>query len=382
MNPNQAFIQGLFHYPGTEYREHQQRHFLECLKPSELPGFCFFHTVLPHYPWTFLATGDQYLSEFATPRMPPGSRGELGEDWDNDPAIVTRNEFQYRQQVGYVDRFIGKLLDRLEVTGLLDRCLLVVTADHGVSFRPGHSRRIPDAQTLADILSVPLFIKYPAQSHESTDDRNVESIDIFPTIAEVLGMSLPETIDGIPISSDVRSPRKSLYFEETMTPVEPDFPQKVASVQRQFKIFGNGELDQPPADMASHPDWHGRATASFAVDRQTIPAVFFDLHQRENGQKDEIEVVLQPRMITGKITAENLPSIPADLVLAVDGIIRDTGRTYWISGSDHGFHFLLTKSIVEAPLRSTELFLVDSTKPELQLRPLKLTNTILRDDGS
>ena len=57
----------------------------------------------------------------------------------------------------------ARLLDRLAETGVLDQCLLIVTSDHGVSFRPGHSRRLPDPDNLADIASVPLFIKLPGQ---------------------------------------------------------------------------------------------------------------------------------------------------------------------------------------------------------------------------
>jgi len=380
LNPKQVARQGSFNYPGTEYREHQQQHFLACLKPSEPSGFFFFHSVLPHYPWTFLATGEQYLSEYGAPRVPPGSRGDMGEDWDNDPAIVARSEFQYRQQVGYVDRFIGKILDRLEATGLLDDCLLIVTADHGVSFRPGHSRRIPDAETLPDILSVPLFIKYPGQSQGGTDDRNVESVDLFPTIAEILGIPLPESVDGIPLSSAVRSPRKSLYFEKTLTPIEPEFPQKITSIQHQFGVFGNSRLDQPPAEIASHVEWHGRPLSSLNIDARPIAVDRFDLYQRENGQKDAVEVILEPRMIAGRIDAEKLPSIPSDVVLAVDGIVRDTGKTYWIAGNSHGFQFLLTKSIVDPFPGSVELFLVDAKKPELTLRPMAFTKTVLRSN--
>ena len=121
---------------------------------------------------------------------PAGGFGVFSEDWLSDPATIERNEFRYRLQVGFVDRFVGRLLDRLVETNVLDKCLLIVTADHGVSFRPGHSRRVPDADNLADIASVPLFIKLPGQKRGRIDDRNVESVDIFPTIAESLGIEL------------------------------------------------------------------------------------------------------------------------------------------------------------------------------------------------
>ena len=39
-------------------------------------------------------------------------------------------------------------------------------------------------------MSVPLFIKLPGQTEGRIDDRNVESVDILPTIADVLGISI------------------------------------------------------------------------------------------------------------------------------------------------------------------------------------------------
>ena len=66
---------------------------------------------------------------------PIGSWGGLYEDWGSDPAIIARNEHRHLLQLGYVDRFIGQLLDRLQQNDLLDKSPLIVTADHGVSFR-------------------------------------------------------------------------------------------------------------------------------------------------------------------------------------------------------------------------------------------------------
>ena len=54
--------------------------------------------------------------------------------------------------------------DRLERTGLLERALVVVTADHGYSFRVGvKSRRLISEQNVEEIAPVPLFVKAPGQ---------------------------------------------------------------------------------------------------------------------------------------------------------------------------------------------------------------------------
>ena len=368
---------GLFHYPGTEYRRQQQQHFLKCLQPTDKPLFCFFHTVFPHYPWSFLPSGEQYQSEFAAPDRPSAARGELGEDWDQDPAAVLRNEFRYRLQVGAVDHFIGQLLDQLEVTGLFDRCLLIVTADHGVSFRPGHSRRLPDALNSAEIFSVPLFIKFPGQTTGSVDDRNVESIDLYPTIAEVLGMEIPDAVEGIPLSAELRRGRKTIYFEKTMTILEPEFPQRLAAIQRQFEQFGHAALDLPPVAMSSHPDWHGCPINQFVIEEPSIVGEQFDLHLPLKESEVKMEIVLEPRLVTGSIEARDLPEIPAEVILVIDGIVRDTSKTYWIEGSKHGFQFLIPHSVIAGELGSMELYLASSLKPDSPLRFLR-TDQIAR----
>ena len=365
---------GLNRYPGTERRDHQQKHFLNLLSPSETPRFCFFHTVLPHYPWTFLASGEQYLSEFGAPPFPAGARGELGENWDNDPLTVWRNEFRYRQQVGYVDRFIGQVLDRLKETDLLDRCLLIVTADHGVSFHPGHSRRLPDADNLTDILSVPLFVKLPGQLNGTTDDRNIESVDLLPTIAEVIGVSLLEPIDGISVSVEVRRPRKTIYYQGAMTVCEPSVPGRLDSIRRQQALFGNKELDWMPALAASHSDWHGRMINDFIVDEQTIPVELIDARNRDAELEYPSDIAIMPRFVSGILDSGDLSTTPAEIVLSIDGIIRDTSKTSQVLYHEHRFEFLITESMAPGSVGKVELFVVDSNQSNVRLRRLRAKN--------
>ena len=49
--------------------------------------------------------------------------------------LLARNRNLYQGEVAYVDRQIGELLDGLTDRGMED-ALLVVTSDHGESFRP------------------------------------------------------------------------------------------------------------------------------------------------------------------------------------------------------------------------------------------------------
>ena len=72
----------------------------------------------------------------------------------------------------------------------------VVVADHGSSFRKGESLREITWRNLSDILCVPLLIKRPGQREGVVTDRNVETIDVLPTIMAELGVELPTPVDG------------------------------------------------------------------------------------------------------------------------------------------------------------------------------------------
>ena len=55
------------------------------------------------------------------------------------------------------------MLSKLRDAGLYERSLIVVAADHGVSFHSGDQRRDATETNAPDILSVPLIIKEPRQ---------------------------------------------------------------------------------------------------------------------------------------------------------------------------------------------------------------------------
>jgi hypothetical protein len=355
--------EGLFDY-GVDDRARQLAHFLHCIKSSARPRFTFLHTELPHSPWIFFPAGQQYSRESPLENHFAGAVGGLGEDWLNDAPTVHRNEFRYRLQVGYVDQFVGRLLDRLAETKVWEKCLLIVTADHGVSFRPGHSRRMPDTDNLADIASVPLFIKLPGQKEGRIDDRNVESVDILPTIAETLGIELSEPVDGIPVSQDHRRPRKTLYYNKSMTILEPDLPQRRAAVLRQVQLFGHDDLEKLPPSIASHPEWHGRGIGSFAVETKPIQATLIDPLLDRTGE-ESAEHLLQ-----GELDGSELPRTPAELIVTVDGIVRDSETTFPSGGNRQGFEFVLPKSVVHNASNIVRLYLIDRSQEPPSLRPV------------
>ena len=99
------------------------------------PALYFVHSLLPHVPWLYLPSGKRYGGDV---RVVPGAPNGT---WGNDEWLPEQAEQRFFLQLGYADHALGLVLDRLRATRLYDRALIVVTADHGVSFRPGTPRR-------------------------------------------------------------------------------------------------------------------------------------------------------------------------------------------------------------------------------------------------
>lgn len=97
------------------------------------------HIEKPHYPWRHIPSGQRYsnlTSEWS---------GLLPNDgpWEAPPRIVDIGLQRHLLEVGYTDTLLGLITDRLKETGLWDRALVVVTADHGGAFKSRVDRRAP-----------------------------------------------------------------------------------------------------------------------------------------------------------------------------------------------------------------------------------------------
>ena len=160
--------------------------FIDSITPSDRPTLHYFHVLVPHVPYVFEPSGKICADS---------RRAPIPAWWyhSGDSRVLQQ---RLLMQVGFVDTMVGRLLDQLERTGLYDDTLLVLVGDHGMSFRPTERRRPLSMANRCDILPVPLFIKAPHQGSGQTIDRNVEVIDVLPTMAAVLGITVPWRLDG------------------------------------------------------------------------------------------------------------------------------------------------------------------------------------------
>jgi hypothetical protein len=114
-------------------------------------------------------------------------------------GVATTWQRHYIQN-GYADTLTRLLIRRLKQKGVWDKAMVVVTADHGIDFDPRTYRRIASPGDFGGIANSPLFIKYPGQRHGKVSELHTHTVDIVPTIAQVLGVKVPYKTLGKPVS--------------------------------------------------------------------------------------------------------------------------------------------------------------------------------------
>jgi hypothetical protein len=156
------------------------------------PTAYILHSLLPHVPYLYLPSAKAYGIEV------PILRGIRAGIWQQTwPALQSYQ--RYLLQTEYTDRALGYMMRRLKAKGIFDKALVIVLADHGVSFRHLQPRRYPTPQNLQDIAFMPLFVKLPHQRRGQVDDGLARTVDVVPTIARYLHIPIPWHVDGKPL---------------------------------------------------------------------------------------------------------------------------------------------------------------------------------------
>jgi arylsulfatase A-like enzyme len=161
----------------------------------ESPQFLWIHTMVNHAPYLPPQCG----SEFSQRKV----------NYLNSRAIsgfLTRKvcgqlRRVYVESMKVTDSLVGDVLHALETNGLLETSIIILTADHGEEFmEDGYF--LHDAESSSDrLLHVPLMFYCPSLIQPKTISASVSSIDIAPTVCDLLGIEIPDTYRGLSLKA-------------------------------------------------------------------------------------------------------------------------------------------------------------------------------------
>ena len=329
------------------------------------------HTELPHIPWNYLPSGREYVTSSE------GLPGTAKDKWNADKRIIQQGEQRYLLQVAYVDRLLGRLVDRLRATGLYRRSLVIVTADHGVAFQPERSRRAINDKTFEQIASVPLFIKAPGQRRGRVDDSAAHNVDVVPTIADYVGSPLRWRTDGRSLRESPAAGDDSLhvfakYGPAFTLPFSEFKRRRIAQVRRVAGAFGSNDGGRGVFAPGGDFDLVGRAV-------QDVPASAPIRAQAELDDRRALAAVdtnakVLPVYLTGRLSGL-APS--RRLAIALNGRIAAVTTSY-TDGISTRFEAIVDPGALRAGANAVALYELRGTPGARRLARLGQVETRYR----
>lgn len=142
-----------------------------------------------------------YLSHFAV-HTPLQGRPDLVEKYQAKPKGKLHDHAVMAAMIESVDRGIGRLVKTLETTGLRDQTVILFTSDNG-GYGPAtsmHPLRGYKGTYYEGGIREPFFVNWPGVVKPGTaNDTPIINVDLYPTLCEITGASLPsgQPLDGI-----------------------------------------------------------------------------------------------------------------------------------------------------------------------------------------
>lgn len=173
---------------------------------NEQPFLCIAGFYSPHAPWV---VPQMYLDlynpeDLSIPTFSP----EIDAQRPSDPSELFSDaqlrdaKHGYYAMISEVDDYVGQILRTLDETGQLDSTIVVFTSDHGEWL--GSHLRYGKGYPADDAVSrVPLLISTPHNQSTLSYDKIVESVDIVPTLLDLIGVQIPPQLQGVSLADVV-----------------------------------------------------------------------------------------------------------------------------------------------------------------------------------
>jgi uncharacterized sulfatase len=186
-------------------------------KHKDKPFFLAVGFYKPHCPWiTPRGYFEKYsLDTITLPAIAPDYRKtvpapalESTKPWPYfgvTPDHARECKLAYYAAISFVDAQIGRVLDALDRLGLRDNTIIVFWSDHG--YQLGEHGLWFKQSCFEESARVPLIIVPPGTKNAGkTSPRTVEFVDLYPTLADLAGVTPPKNLEGFSLRPLLENP--------------------------------------------------------------------------------------------------------------------------------------------------------------------------------
>lgn len=189
-------------------------------KRSEKPFFLAAGIYRPHLPWY---APRKYFDMYPTGSITPPPM--LENDLDDVPeggqrmAAARREDLElvrrdglyqevlqaYLANITYADTLVGNLLDALDASPAADNTIVILWSDHG--WHLGEKEHLHKFTLWERSTRIPMIIAAPGITNAGGEcAQPANTVDLFPTLNELCGLTSLDTLDGISLVPQLREP--------------------------------------------------------------------------------------------------------------------------------------------------------------------------------
>jgi len=229
--------------------------FLSHMKDAEPGWFAHLAYIRPHPPFVAPAP---YNSMYAATDMPDAAKEQENEshpfltaaqnsapvsntvvgfpDLEASPETTATLRSIYLGLASEVDHHIGRVIDWLKESGQYDETVLVVTSDHGEML--GDFELWGKSTYHDSAYHIPLIVRAPDHQHGVEFTEMTESIDVTPTILDLIGAEIPASVDGRSLTP-LLTQKSPPWREHTFSEFDFGDPIRPSSTQRRLGLHSD-----------------------------------------------------------------------------------------------------------------------------------------------
>lgn len=195
--------------------------FLERQRGRDEPFLAYVAYTAPHdprmapkefvklYPPSRMKLPPNFLPEHPFDNGELKIRDELLAPFPRTPEIVREHIAAYYAMITHLDLNIGRVLDALEKTGRAQDTVIVFAADNGLAV--GQHGLLGKQNLYDHSVRVPLIIAGPGIPRGRRTNSLCYLHDLFPTLCDYAGLSVPPTVEGRSLRPAIEHPGQHVY---------------------------------------------------------------------------------------------------------------------------------------------------------------------------
>jgi iduronate 2-sulfatase len=159
----------------------------------------------------------------------------------------------YYASISYMDAQVGRVLESLKELGLRENTIVIFSSDHG--YLLGHHNKFQKQHLFEEATRVPFIMSVPslAKQHGAATQQITELVDLYPTVAELAGLTPPADLQGQSLIPLLQKPSTNQWTRIDAFTISRSGGESIRTNDWRFTQWGYGTKGEELYDLKNDP---------------------------------------------------------------------------------------------------------------------------------